>query len=67
VRARTLLKLARPKLKAKFFRAFCDGGYTTNAPLEELYEEDALFATHHNGEPLERGHGYSLRLIVPRL
>jgi DMSO/TMAO reductase YedYZ molybdopterin-dependent catalytic subunit len=64
VRAKTLLEMARPKLKAKFF---CDGGYTTNAPLEELYEEDALFATHHNGEPLEPGHGYPLRLIVPRL
>jgi DMSO/TMAO reductase YedYZ molybdopterin-dependent catalytic subunit len=35
--------------------------------LEELYEEDALFATHHNGESLEPGHGYPLRLIVPRL
>ena len=67
VRAKTLLEIARPKLKAKFFSAFCDGGYTTNAPLEELYEEDALFATHHNGEPLEPGHGYPLRLIVPRL
>jgi len=67
VRAKTLLEMARPKLKAKFFSAFCDGGYTTNAPLEELYEEDALFATHHNGEPLEPGHGYPLRLIVPRL
>jgi DMSO/TMAO reductase YedYZ molybdopterin-dependent catalytic subunit len=67
VRAKTLLERAEPKSEAKFFSAFCDGGYTTNMPLEELYEEDALFATHHNGRPLEPGHGYPLRLVIPRL
>jgi DMSO/TMAO reductase YedYZ molybdopterin-dependent catalytic subunit len=67
VQAKYLLELAKPKLEAKFFSVFCDGGYTTNAPLEELYEDDALFATHHNGRPLEPGHGYPLRLVIPRL
>jgi len=64
---KTLLEMAKPKPEAKFFSAICDGGYTTNAPVEELYERDVLFATHHNGEPLEPGHGYPLRLVVPRL
>ena len=67
VSVKTLLAMAKLKPEAKFFSAICDGGYTTNAPVEELYERDVLFATHHNGEPLEPGHGYPLRLVVPRL
>ncbi|TCJ15254.1 sulfite oxidase-like oxidoreductase [Rubrobacter taiwanensis] len=67
VQAKHLLKLARPKPEARYLSAFCDGGYTTNLPVEELYEEDALFATHHNGEPLTPDHGWPLRLVVPRL
>ena len=67
VQAREILEMANPKEDANFFAVFCDGGYTTNAPLKELYEEDALFATHHNGEPLDTGHGYPLRLVIPRL
>jgi DMSO/TMAO reductase YedYZ molybdopterin-dependent catalytic subunit len=67
VRAKDVLEMARPKPEAHFFVAFCDGGYTTNVPTEELYEEDALFATHHNGEPLEPGHGGPMRLVIPRL
>lgn len=67
VHAKYLLDMAQPKPEAKFFSAICDGGYTTNVPVEELYEEDALFATHHNGEPLEAGHGAPMRLVIPRL
>ena len=59
--------MGEPKSEAKFFFVFCDGGYTTNAPVEELYEKDALFATHYNGRPLEQGHGYPLRLVIPHL
>jgi DMSO/TMAO reductase YedYZ molybdopterin-dependent catalytic subunit len=67
VPARAILEMAEPKPEARFFSVFCDGGYATNAPLEELHEEDALFATHHNGESLEPGHGYPMRLVIPRL
>ncbi len=67
VHAKHLLDMAEPKPEARFFSAFCDGGYTTNVPVEELYEDDALFATHHNGEPLETGHGAPMRLVIPRL
>jgi DMSO/TMAO reductase YedYZ molybdopterin-dependent catalytic subunit len=67
VQAKTVLEMAKPKSEAGFFFVFCDGGYTTNVPVEELYEEDALFATHHNGKPLEPGHGHPLRLVIPRL
>jgi DMSO/TMAO reductase YedYZ molybdopterin-dependent catalytic subunit len=67
VRAKDLLEMARPRPEAHFFVAFCDGGYTTNAPTEELLEADALFATQHNGEPLAAAHGGPMRLVIPRL
>ncbi len=44
-----------------------DGGWTTNLPLEAFAAEDALVATHHDGEPLSAEHGGPARLIVPRL
>lgn len=67
VQASYLLGLASPRPEARFVSVFCDGGYTTNVPLAELYEEDALFATHHDGEPLTPGHGHPLRMVIPRL
>lgn len=44
-----------------------DHGWTTNIPLEEFLAEDALIATHHDGEPISLEHGGPARLIVPRL
>jgi DMSO/TMAO reductase YedYZ molybdopterin-dependent catalytic subunit len=67
VQAKHLTELAGPEPEARFVSVVCNGGYTTNAQLAELYEEDALFATHHNGEPLTTGHGPPVRLVIPRL
>ncbi|MBI4890868.1 MAG: sulfite oxidase-like oxidoreductase [Acidobacteria bacterium] len=44
-----------------------DYGWTTNLPLEAFLAEDALIATHHDGEPLSAEHGGPARLIVPSL
>ena len=44
-----------------------DMGWTTNLPLDHFLAEDALVATHHDGEPLSLEHGAPARLIVPRL
>jgi len=44
-----------------------DFGWTTNLPLDEFMAEDALIATHHDGEPLTVEHGGPARLVVPRL
>ena len=44
-----------------------DYGWTTNLPVEEFLADDALVATHHDGEPLDMEHGAPARLIVPRL
>lgn len=67
VPAKHLLDLAKPTDEARFFSAFCDGGYTTNLPVPELYEDDVLFATHHNDAPLSVSHGFPMRLVIPRL
>lgn len=44
-----------------------DFGWTTNLPLEQFLAEDALIATHHDGEPISAEHGAPARLIVPQL
>jgi DMSO/TMAO reductase YedYZ molybdopterin-dependent catalytic subunit len=47
--------------------AFCDGGYTTNLPLEDLTDGRAWIAFGYGGEPLEPEHGGPARLLVPHL
>jgi DMSO/TMAO reductase YedYZ molybdopterin-dependent catalytic subunit len=64
---RELLKQVGLKPKAKFVLVHGEQGYTANMPLPDLDRENVLFATHHDGKPLEPDHGYPLRLIVPHL
>ena len=45
----------------------CDGGYTTNLPLEDLTDGKAWVAFAFDGEPLEPEHGGPARLLVPHL
>jgi DMSO/TMAO reductase YedYZ molybdopterin-dependent catalytic subunit len=47
--------------------AFCDGGYTTNLPLEDVTGGRAWIAYEYDGEPLEPEHGGPVRLLVPHL
>jgi DMSO/TMAO reductase YedYZ molybdopterin-dependent catalytic subunit len=47
--------------------AWCDGGYTTNVPLEDLTGGRAWIAYEYDGEPLEPEHGGPARLLVPHL
>ena len=47
--------------------AFCDGGYTTNLPVEDLLEGKALVVWEDHGEPLAPEHGGAARLLVPHL
>ncbi|MCU1284551.1 MAG: sulfite oxidase-like oxidoreductase [Acidobacteriales bacterium] len=64
---REVMKLARPKPAAKFVLVHAEQGYTANVPLVDLDRDSVLFATHHDGKPLEPDHGYPMRLIVPHL
>jgi DMSO/TMAO reductase YedYZ molybdopterin-dependent catalytic subunit len=45
----------------------CDGGYTTNLPLEDVLDGKAWIAFAYEGEPLEPQHGGPARLLVPHL
>ena len=61
----TLLEGVEPE--AGFISAFCDGGYTTNLPLEDVTDGKAWVAYAFDGEPLEPEHGGPARLLVPHL
>jgi DMSO/TMAO reductase YedYZ molybdopterin-dependent catalytic subunit len=52
---------------AEFVLAFCDGGYTTNLPLEDVTDGKAWVAFGFDGEPLDPEHGGPARLLVPHL
>jgi DMSO/TMAO reductase YedYZ molybdopterin-dependent catalytic subunit len=66
VRVRDLLDRARVKPAGRYVMAHCDGGYTTNLPLEALLDDDVLVAHTYDGKPLEHDHGAPLRLLVPK-
>jgi DMSO/TMAO reductase YedYZ molybdopterin-dependent catalytic subunit len=52
---------------ASYAIAFCDGGYTTNLPLDDLTGGRAWVALAYDDEPLEPEHGGPARLLVPHL
>ena len=52
---------------AEFAVAFCDGGYTTNLPLDDLTGRKAWVAYEYDGQPLHPEHGGPARLLVPHL
>jgi DMSO/TMAO reductase YedYZ molybdopterin-dependent catalytic subunit len=59
--------LAEVEHDAAYVLAFCDGGYTTNLPLEDVSGGKAWIAFGYDGEPLEPEHGGPARLLVPHL
>ncbi|HJW14198.1 MAG TPA: sulfite oxidase-like oxidoreductase [Thermoanaerobaculia bacterium] len=56
---------ARPEAVAVM--AHTEEGYTTNIPLSDLRDEDALLAFKHDGADLPAEHGGPCRLVVPKL
>ena len=67
VAGREVVKLARPKPEARFVMVQCHGGYSTNLRLDDLLDDDVLFALKHDGDPLRPEHGAPVRLVVPKL
>jgi DMSO/TMAO reductase YedYZ molybdopterin-dependent catalytic subunit len=59
--------LAGVETTAEYVLAYCDGGYTTNLPLEDVTGGKAWIAYEYGGEPLEAEHGGPARLLVPHL
>jgi len=64
---RTVCEMTKPKEDAHSVMVHCGEGYTTNVPLEDLLEQNVLFALKHDGEPLAPEHGGPLRLVIPKL
>ncbi|MFN2556720.1 MAG: sulfite oxidase-like oxidoreductase [Nitriliruptorales bacterium] len=59
--------LGEVETAAEYALAFCDGGYTTNLPLEDLVDGKAWIAYEYDGTPLAPEHGGPARLLVPHL
>lgn len=59
--------LVEIKQEAKHVMVEGAGGFTTNIPLDDFFQEDVLFALKHDGQPLTAEHGGPVRLVVPRL
>ena len=59
--------LAEVEQDSPYVLAFCDGGYTTNLPIEDVSDGKAWVAFGYDGEPLEPEHGGPARLLVPHL
>jgi DMSO/TMAO reductase YedYZ molybdopterin-dependent catalytic subunit len=59
--------LDQVEYEAAYVLAFCDGGYTTNLPLEAVTGGKAWVAFSYEGAPLAPEHGGPARLLVPDL
>ena len=57
-------QIVKPKPRAKFVIQHAEYNYTTNLPLEIVLQETFLLATHYDGQPISRDHGYPLRGVV---
>jgi DMSO/TMAO reductase YedYZ molybdopterin-dependent catalytic subunit len=67
VSTRDLLDEAMPKPEASHVLLSSYDGYETNLPLMDFAAEDAILATHWEGEPITAEHGGPMRLVVPHL
>ncbi len=59
--------LAGVEVRGSYVMAFCDGGYTTNLPLQDLTGGRAWIVDTYEGRPLAPEHGGPVRLLVPHL
>jgi len=55
------------ELEGGYITALCDGGYTTNLPVEDVTGGKAWVVYSYDGDELEPEHGGPARLLVPHL
>ena len=67
VGSQTLTELAALKPTARYVIISAYANFTTNLELADFLQEDVIFATKHDGDPLSAGHGGPMRLVVPQL
>ena len=65
VTMRDIEKLVKPKDVARAVTFECADSYTTSLFRKELHGDDVLLAYKLNGEVLEEGYGFPVRLVVP--
>jgi DMSO/TMAO reductase YedYZ molybdopterin-dependent catalytic subunit len=65
-RFRDFVQLFGVKPTAKYVIAHCEFGFTTNLPLESMFDDDVLLAWKYNGQLLEPDHGFPVRTLVPK-
>ena|SRR2546423_769471 len=58
---------ARPAPEAAYVLQHAEHGFTVNTPLGDLMRDNVLLADTYDGRPLDREHGWPLRMIVPHL
>ncbi|NDJ61913.1 MAG: sulfite oxidase-like oxidoreductase [Chloroflexi bacterium] len=63
---RDIMEMAGLKDTAKFVIAHCEYGYTTNTPVEIMYDEDVMLAYKFDGQFLDAEHGFPVRTLVPK-
>ncbi len=61
-----ILRLAAVRPSATHVIEHAEQGYTTNVPLAVLDDSDVLLADTFDGQPLEKEHGWPLRLVLPK-
>lgn len=66
VRFSDLMEMAQPSEKARYAIFECEHGFTTNLPLEPLYDDDVMVAFRAQGQDLEPAHGGPVRMLVPK-
>lgn len=67
VKVADLMKRVRLLPQARHVIIRCDGGYTTNLPIEEFTDGGVMLAWRHDGRDLSPDRGWPLRLVVPKL
>jgi DMSO/TMAO reductase YedYZ molybdopterin-dependent catalytic subunit len=67
VAAITLKNVVNILPEAKYILIHAEKNFTTNLALEDFFSPDVIFATSHNGQPLNAKHGGPVRLVVPLL
>ena len=66
VRFKEIEKLVKPLDTARAITFEFTDSYTTSPFREELTGDDVLLAYRLNGQELKEGHGFPLRLVVPK-
>jgi DMSO/TMAO reductase YedYZ molybdopterin-dependent catalytic subunit len=67
VSSNTIKEFADVQKEAKYVMVHASGNFTTNLSIKDFLEQDVLFATRHNENPITSKHGAPVRLVVPKL